>query len=121
MKLFITISLAMLLIFQTFNRAYYVIYYEVNKEYIAKYLCKNKEVPQSTCNGKCFLKDKLDVATSSSEEESEAVIPTWSLTEYEVPGILTLITDLPYIVKENSEYQYPRFDLHFSGIFKPPI
>lgn len=43
--------------------------YLLNQEYIAEVLCINKEKPKLQCNGKCYLRKKLEV-TADSENNS---------------------------------------------------
>jgi len=33
--------------------------YAVNKDYIAKYLCVQREIPDNSCNGECYLHEQL--------------------------------------------------------------
>lgn len=40
--------------------------YAVNYEYIVDNLCKNRDIPQSTCKGKCYLEKEL----SKTEKQS---------------------------------------------------
>ncbi len=51
-------------IFIIFYRCIYVLFlplvnYAVNYDYIVKNLCENRNVPQSTCKGKCYVEKEL--------------------------------------------------------------
>lgn len=49
------------------------VYYEMNKSYIVENVCENRFNPQSTCEGKCFLMEKLGL--QESETKSPAPMP----------------------------------------------
>lgn len=44
-----------------------VIYYELNINTIIEKYCINKERPQLSCNGKCYLMNQLKVTTNTSD------------------------------------------------------
>ncbi|WP_375586331.1 hypothetical protein [Cyclobacterium xiamenense] len=37
--------------------------YQMNKAFISDYFCENREVPLSTCEGKCYLEKELEKAS----------------------------------------------------------
>lgn len=48
--------------------------YVLNKAYIAKVLCVEKDVPKSTCDGKCHLKKELaKVERTTDERKAERI------------------------------------------------
>ena len=53
--------------------------YAVNYEYIVEVLCINKEVPETQCDGKCYLRSQL----AEAEEESTPNAPTPPTNEFE--------------------------------------
>jgi len=54
--------------------------FKINQDFIAEVLCINKEKPMSTCNGKCYLSEKLQEA----EEQEEKQAPTSKKERLEV-------------------------------------
>jgi hypothetical protein len=44
--------------------------YIVNFDYIAEVLCIKKEVPESSCNGKCYLMQQVEENKNESPESS---------------------------------------------------
>lgn len=54
--------------------------FKINQDFIAEVLCINKEKPMSTCNGKCYLSEKLKEA----EEQEEKQAPTSKKERLEV-------------------------------------
>jgi hypothetical protein len=59
LKYFVTILFILIVGIQTFSKWVIILSYEINKDYITKNLCVNRNIPSSTCNGKCYLKKKL--------------------------------------------------------------
>lgn len=48
--------------------------YALNKAYIARVLCVEKDVPKSTCDGKCHLKKELaKVERTTDERQAERI------------------------------------------------
>lgn len=54
--------------------------FKINQDFIVEVLCINKEIPMSTCNGKCYLSEKLKEA----EEQEEKQAPTNKKERFEV-------------------------------------
>lgn len=54
--------------------------FKINQDFIAEVLCIDKEKPRSTCNGKCYLSEKLKKA----EEREEKKAPTSKKERLEV-------------------------------------
>ena len=50
-------------------KGYILVDYALNQDYIAKYLCVNREVPESKCNGKCYLSTILKKAEKSTADD----------------------------------------------------
>lgn len=65
--------------FQTFEKMSILVYYQTYQGYIAKYLCENRYVPESNCNGQCFLMKKLRKA---EERKSTPVVPDTGKSEF---------------------------------------
>ena len=47
--------------------------FKINQNYIAKNLCVNRDVEESTCNGSCYLSDKIE--ETKDVENSHAPLP----------------------------------------------
>ena len=60
MKPIVLIILVLGIFLQTFSKVIIIVNYEVNKDFIVKVLYINKEKPQVHCNGKYYLKKKID-------------------------------------------------------------
>jgi hypothetical protein len=68
-----------------------VVDYIVNFDYIAKVLCIKKEVPESSCNGKCYLMQQVE---ENKNESPESSIPK---TQWEIQ-LLSLNQPMSYVL-----------------------
>lgn len=64
-------------IMQSFTAPLIFVSFELNRDYIAATLCINRDVPESGCDGQCFLMKKLkqsqqDPGTESPSPKREA-------------------------------------------------
>lgn len=64
----IAILLTILFISLGLKDVYTILYFYSYQEYIAENLCVNKNIPQTTCSGKCFLINELEENKSGQEE-----------------------------------------------------
>lgn len=64
----ISLFLIFTLGFQCLSKLSLIAYYNINIEYIIQELCENKDKPQLNCNGKCYLKKKLNEANKNEEQ-----------------------------------------------------
>ncbi len=68
--------------------------YAVNLEYIAAEFCVDKDQPESTCHGKCYLNSELAKAQHSDDSEQKSTTPRM---EIETPSIENLsVVDLVF-------------------------
>ncbi|WP_300686619.1 hypothetical protein [Chryseobacterium sp.] len=96
--------------------------YAVNYDYIVKNLCEKRDIPQSTCKGKCYVEKEL--AKTEKQSNSSQTIKIAGLDVFlsnEIlsfsgqpgSGLLTEIPDPSYFNSHSSEF--------FSRIFHPPL
>jgi len=52
-----------------FSRFFVYASFDLNRNYIAKELCENRSKPELHCNGKCFLKKKLQAAEEKEKRQ----------------------------------------------------
>ncbi len=96
--------------------------YELRKDFIAEVLCINKDKPQLSCHGKCYLKKEMTKALhQQSDDEAAASYKPSTLT---CSPILEFIfsTETPVAVAETPSiaYLFHYLYLHSSGVFRPP-
>ncbi|MFZ4930795.1 hypothetical protein [Chryseobacterium sp. Mn2064] len=96
--------------------------YAVNYDYIVKNLCENRNVPQSTCKGKCYVEKELaktEKQSNSSQTVKIAGLDAFlsneilSFANHSAIGFPTDKPDPSYFNSHSSEY--------FSRIFHPPL
>lgn len=71
LKQLIAILLIITLGIQTFSKIIIEFNFDINRDYIAKNLCINRNNPESSCKGKCFLKKKLAADESQQQPASK--------------------------------------------------
>ena len=52
-----------------FTKFYFYVGYELNKTYISTILCENRDKPKLECNGKCFLKKKINQSEKQDQKQ----------------------------------------------------
>lgn len=62
---------------QSSVRLGWVLYYHINKSRIVATLCENRDKPDMHCDGKCYLRKKLESAerVQATESQSESKMP----------------------------------------------
>ncbi len=81
MKNLIPILLVITMVVQTTYQGIIYVYYTINKEYIAANRCENKANPQLKCNGKCHLKNLIEVKTTAQTDDSSSLPTTPNLID----------------------------------------
>lgn len=71
MKRFISISLIICLVLQTFTSLSFLTFYQFNKSLISEVFCVNKSKPSLHCQGKCFIKKQLAKEQETSRQTTE--------------------------------------------------
>lgn len=59
---FINVFFIVIYISSVFMPIIPLIEYAINYNYIAEVLCENKDIPQTTCSGKCYLKKQVKIS-----------------------------------------------------------
>ncbi|CAA7387116.1 MULTISPECIES: hypothetical protein [Chryseobacterium] len=97
--------------------------YVFNYDYIVKNLCEKKNIPQSTCNGKCYLEKEL-AKTEKQSDSSQPTIKLLSLDVFLSNNILCFTNTISRTtLEENTIRTHIRLYSmeHFSRIFHPPL
>ncbi len=99
-----------------------LINYAVNYDYIVKNLCENRNIPQSTCKGKCYVAKEL--AKTEKQSSNNQNIKIGSVDVFLPHEILSFsaVNEFPCKLK-NPTPGYNSFSTseYFSGIFHPPL
>ncbi|MCA0931248.1 hypothetical protein LCM02_02215 [Lutimonas saemankumensis] len=86
-KLIITHLLLNLYLLVLVQPAIPVLEYLINYDYIVNELCENREKPIQTCNGKCYLGDKVEKQLNLDPEPQLPVPPQVDLEKFITLGV----------------------------------
>jgi hypothetical protein len=99
-----------------------LINYAVNYDYIVKNLCENRNVPQSTCKGKCYVEKELSKTEKQSNTNQNIKIT--GLDVFVSNEILSFSAKTLSDLGIQDPHSHP-IDFHiseyFSRIFHPPL
>lgn len=96
--------------------------YAVNYDYIVQNLCENRNIPQSTCKGKCYVEKELAKTEKQSNNSQNVKIAgldvflsndILSFADKKDTESLDEVPDSNYFDSHSSD--------HFSRIFHPPL
>jgi carbamoylphosphate synthase small subunit len=94
----------------------------VNYDYIVKNLCENRNVPQSTCKGKCYVSKEL--AKTEKQSNNSQTVKIAGLDVFLSHDILSFLDQKESeieLVPVNSDYNIKHTSEYFSRIFHPPL
>ncbi|MGG5208935.1 hypothetical protein ACQWU4_08300 [Chryseobacterium sp. MIQD13] len=96
--------------------------YAVNYDYIVKNLCENRNIPQSTCKGKCYVSKEL--AKTEKQSNNSQTIKIAGLDVFLSHDILSFLaqkesgSELKVI---NTYHSIDDTSEYFTRIFHPPL
>ncbi|WP_111956982.1 hypothetical protein [Chryseobacterium lathyri] len=96
--------------------------YAVNYDYIVKNLCENRNIPQSTCKGKCYVSKEL--AKTEKQSNNSQVIKISVLDVFVSHDTLSFLGQKesePEGKAIHSDYSIGHASEYFSRIFHPPL
>jgi hypothetical protein len=96
--------------------------YAVNYDYIVKNLCENRNIPQSTCKGKCYVEKEL--AKTEKQSNNNQNIKIAGLDVFLSHEILSFSDKNQFDISiKNPTSDYINFHTseYFSRIFHPPL
>jgi D-lyxose ketol-isomerase len=95
--------------------------YAVNYDYIVKNLCENRNIPQSTCKGKCYVEKELAKTEKQTTPQNIKISGIDVFLSNEVLSFSgNMVSDL-FVKTPNSSYQNLHTSEYFSRIFHPPL
>lgn len=83
--------------------------FRMNRSYIAAELCENRDKPQLHCQGKCYLKKKLQLAEQKEKEQElkKQHTPDSFIVQHLTVSFwaeFKIIVDTPYNASQTSEF-----------------
>jgi hypothetical protein len=113
----------LLILLQSFSKVWIFLSFKINQGYIAKVLCINRNKPESQCNGKCVLMQRIKAA----EEKEKKEIPQKLKEQKEVLYCLDNFSWLMQHPRNRADkqkhafpHQTPFTSAFLKGIFRPP-
>jgi hypothetical protein len=117
-RYFFAISVFLGLLLQNFSQVVIMVKYKIDQAYIASVLCENRDKPDMHCNGKCYLRKKLQQdeqqqqnGTTGKEKYEVSYID--ALQEFNFKPIAPFSTLFVY-------YQDPELHTPLFSFFHPP-
>ena len=121
MKIVTVIFLSIITLSGIFQNAVIFSVFKIKQNYIANNLCINKDAPESTCKGACFLNEKIEENNQKERENPLPVHENKQTIEYYCSAIEKL--DLrPYTTKKplkKAKNVFRASDYAFR-LFRPP-
>lgn len=97
-----------------------VVNYAVDYTYISENLCENKDKPELSCHGKCFLVKEL---SKTQQDSTQNITKVNSIDNFIAQDIFTFKIDPVFIL--NDKFNTEHFDFYDSKysftIFHPPL
>ncbi|MBU2929741.1 hypothetical protein KO515_15995 [Winogradskyella psychrotolerans] len=112
-----------LLILPSLNKIGVLIDFKINQDFIAKILCINKEKPELTCNGKCYLTKQLKKAEKQDQKQApNSKKDRIEIVYYCYKNTFNNLTyKFSYTPKINTPYDNNHYtSVYLSRIFRPP-
>ncbi|WP_073296068.1 hypothetical protein [Chryseobacterium polytrichastri] len=96
--------------------------YAINYDYIVKNLCENRNVPQSTCKGKCYVEKEL--AKTEKQSNNSQNIKIAGLDVFLSNEILSFsnknLSDISIGIPDSGVINF-HISEYSSRIFRPPL
>jgi len=126
LKQFASISLILLLTWQTFFKAAFVIYWKANQTYITQNFCENKDKPKMKCCGKCYLNKqlkKVDQGESNSKDFPFSIFKIKSIDNFILNSTKYFYNSI--IIDPSEIIGYSYYDRNIcngclNSLFRPP-
>lgn len=96
-----------------------VVDYIINHDYIAEYFCVNKDKPELSCDGKCYLAQQL----AEEKDEKRKNLPAINLKEYPigfVEFVSIYINNFNTIIKKTFPEKVTEIQTFHQKVFHPP-
>ncbi len=70
-KITLLYCLILIILLQFFGKVGIFVSFKINQKYIASNICEKKDIPQNSCEGRCFLKKELQKEKQQAEESKD--------------------------------------------------
>lgn len=96
--------------------------YIINRDYIIENLCIEKDKPENTCNGKCYLHEQLNKQSETPDattNDKDKLVPDKRMDDH-LQGSQTFSGNFEYKAVVSRFYPVPGTTSFNSNIFVPP-
>jgi hypothetical protein len=107
------------LLFLTFSKWFVIIEFKINQQYIATHLCINRDKPWLHCNGKCFLKKKMQQQEQQDKTTGNSVKDKSDIFYYRNYNHFRVFVP-SHIIPFNNFYQGKTYPSPTFPFFHPP-
>lgn len=122
LKKLIAILLLHAFLLQLCNKVGILTWFKINQKEITELFCINKSKPELACDGKCYLKYKLQKATDS--ETSNSSVPNPIMKQVQEEFLVSQILIYGNILNTQKVYFHTHKNLYFHQVsfsnFHPP-
>lgn len=118
----ISLLIILILLLPVATRVWIIVDFSVRQNYIAKVRCVNKAAPESTCNGKCYLKKQLKQTGEDRHNKATTILKENILSNFLLP-IVNLQDKQQHLTVHITSFRfYPPFKKSFfiNKLFRPP-
>ncbi|MFP3596025.1 hypothetical protein [Chryseobacterium sp. SIMBA_029] len=98
-----------------------LINYAVNYDYIVKNLCENRNVPQSTCKGKCYVGKELAKTEKQTNPQTIKISVIDVFLHHDILSFSKQYEGELLVKNSGSGYLNSHTSEYFSRIFHPPL
>ncbi|MHC2991667.1 hypothetical protein OB13_08720 [Pontibacter sp. HJ8] len=120
MKLLVLLLCVMCVLVQPLSKQAIYLVYELNKEYIATELCEQRLIPDSDCDGKCYLRKALKKDSEREKESQRQQQTVLDMILYKAESVLK-IPAIPILDKTGSTlYKAGVCSTPDFSVFHPP-
>ncbi len=119
----LSITLALLILLQSFSKVWIVVGFKVNQRYIARVLCINRDKPERRCNGTCVLMQRIKAEAEQERRQLPEKLEAHKEVVYDFNGLklpLPVNSGLSFSRKRPGVDQSPHSSDFVRSIFRPP-
>ena len=126
-RVFYTYFLVFLMLWPVWRTGLVWAWFMVNRSYIAQELCINRDKPELTCNGKCFLNFQLKATPKAGDKQvahgAEDLMGKTLSFDFQYPSF-QLFTSKASLLNQHKDcfsYQIVVLSPQKHALFRPPI
>ncbi len=124
MRIILSTCLVLLILLQSFSKAWIVFSFKINQDYIAKVLCINRDRPERHCDGHCVLMQRIKADEERDKKQVQRILKSQQEIVYSFEQVAGAATDIakekPNDLASAFIYLGPFTSPLNKGVFHPP-